>query len=310
MDPIEFAKKLRAKLAAKDARADEREILRETEAIARAPGPTIHEQAPARTTEAPRGDLDGSLGPLTDLLSEVFGTRFVAMPVLQAAFKRFLASKKIKSSATIDRPGFLKFTPAGPFPSGPRQKDEHVHGVFRNKPPVDGVYAVWYDDRPNTLLVKIDSEGFELGQALYQAAREAGVEVSTLARKRFEQGSRGVVRAGRKTKGPRQYEWRWYTFDLLGDGKKNPWEINDVYRTTESVILEEDLTLQLNDADQQAILEAMSDAGIILDLDTWKKRVKILDEGDGILRFVDTRLKNKPLGEIRIDAIVGIGENE
>ena len=316
LSPQELAKKLRAKLVKSEMRADVREALAVSEQLAAAPGPAVSEFAAPRLVPDPKGLPDWTYGPLADLLSQVFGTKFVAMPVVQASIERYLSDRQVQPSVDVVRPGFLRIQPKGLFQAGSRRETaDGEQAVFRGPLPVDGVYAVWYDDRSNTLLVPVGDEGFELGRSLYRTALERGIEVSSLARERYEpgvlregkkkrRGARGVVRSPRPARPSKVFRWRWHTFDLLGDGQKNPWDINEVHRTSETVELDEALFSSARPVRSwrvpeiaEAILQAMRGADI-LNAGATPSRIA-LDIEEDTIRLTDKEIRDRPIGELR-----------
>ena len=294
MNPKELAQALRAK------------------AVASAPvvPEAVWEQTVRRPAAAPTGVPTTAHRTLADLLDEVFGTRFVPMSVLRDAFASYLI-KVGHPSSTVEivaqpsptavtrlRGGYLKIWPAV-FAAGPTQR--HLFNrsepiVFLGAVPVDGIYSAWYDDCANSLLVG-QSQGAELGRALYEAGLKHPdeIEASSAAHKMY--GSRGVVRGARVPEAPKTFVWRWHTYDVWGDGKKNAWDVNEVRRTPEVLEIGEAMFSFPEREWTRVILHAMREIEVF-NRGATVATVRIERDDESSLRFVRIR-DSRPVGELR-----------
>jgi hypothetical protein len=211
--------------------------------------------------------VDREHGPFTELVQSVFGTRFIPTDVLRDALEAFLGS-----SVKTVRPGFVRLSkPALP-------------AIGEN--PKDGIYAVWYDDRNESMLIRLD-DWLAVGRHLYEAGTRGGLEMSAKARERY--GSRGLIRKGRGETGPVRWEWRWIDFEVTGN-EQDGFEVDRATRTNFTVVLEED-------ASDQAILRELRKEVLEAGANT---RTILLEDQSGDAIITCTRRKgSEPLGELR-----------
>jgi len=232
--------------------------------IAKALPPVV---VPKREEETGGTWVDREHGPFTELVQSVFGTRFVPMGILRDATGAHLDGGV---TVTIERPGFLRLSK----PTLP---------ALAAGPPQNGVYAVWYDDRNESMLVRLD-DWLTFGRHLYTAGRKAGIEMSAKARERY--GSRGIARASRIA-GPTRWEWRWIDYQLLGNARDG-FEVNDAIQTNITVELDEGAT------NQDILREARKE---ILEAGANTKTVLLEHVEEDIIEFVRKK-GHEPLGRL------------